>query len=216
VRPKPRAAVHSVIPIKDNIPVDRFPFATVALIVANIVVFFTVGDTVPKAVTVGTVFGALFIQASVWQLIGNMWFLWLFGNNIEDSMGPLRFIAFYLVGGMLSSALAVAIDPGASAPILGAAGAVATVIGGYLILYPHARVLALVVIVFFFGVLEIPTAVMLGLWIAMQIGFAAAGWIGPGAVAYMAWIGGFAFGLLAIRLVATRQKPTPPTAAAYR
>jgi membrane associated rhomboid family serine protease len=205
-----------VIPIKDNIPVDRFPFATVALIVANIVVFFTVGDTVPKAVTVGTVFGALFIQASVWQLIGNMWFLWLFGNNIEDSMGPLRFIAFYLVGGMLSSALAVAIDPGASAPILGAAGAVATVIGGYLILYPHARVLALVVIVFFFGVLEIPTAVMLGLWIAMQIGFAAAGWIGPGAVAYMAWIGGFAFGLLAIRLVATRQKPTPPTAAAYR
>jgi membrane associated rhomboid family serine protease len=216
VRPKPRAAVHSVIPIKDNIPVDRFPFATVALIVANIVVFFTVGDTVPKAVTVGTVFGALFIQASVWQLIGNMWFLWLFGNNIEDSMGPLRFIAFYLVGGMLSSALAVAIDPGASAPILGAAGAVATVIGGYLILYPHARVLALVVIVFFFGVLEIPTAVMLGLWVAMQIGFAAAGWIGPGAVAYMAWIGGFAFGLLAIRLVATRQKPTPPTAAAYR
>lgn len=216
MRPKPRAAVHSVIPIKDNIPVDRFPFATVALIVANIVVFFTVGDTVPKAVTVGTVFGALFIQASVWQLIGNMWFLWLFGNNIEDSMGPLRFIAFYLVGGMLSSALAVAIDPGASAPILGAAGAVATVIGGYLILYPHARVLALVVIVFFFGVLEIPTAVMLGLWIAMQIGFAAAGWIGPGAVAYMAWIGGFAFGLLAIRLVATRQKPTPPTAAAYR
>lgn len=205
-----------MIPIKDNIPVDRFPFATVALIVANIVVFFALGDAVPKAVTIGTVFGSLFIQTSIWQLIGNMWFLWLFGNNIEDSMGPVRFIAFYLVGGMLSSALAVAIDPGANAPILGAAGGVATVIGGYLILYPHARVLALVVIVFFFGVLEIPTAVMLGLWVAMQIGFAAAGWIGPGAVAYVAWIGGFAFGLLAIKLVATRQKPTPPTAAAYR
>ena len=205
-----------MIPIKDNMPVDRFPFATVGLIVANIVVYIVAGPATPHAVTVGTVFSSMFIHASIIQLIGNVWFLWLFGNNIEDSMGPLRFLAFYVAGGLVAFGVVLAIRPGLAAPTVGAAGAVATVLGGYVLLYPRARVLALVVVLFFFGVLEIPTRVRLGVWVGMQVAFAAAGWIGGGAVAYLSYVGGFAFGLLTIRMLATRRKPIPPTAAAYR
>lgn len=205
-----------MIPVKDNIPLDRFPIATVALILANIVVFVVAGGSGPHGVTVGTVFGSLFVHSSVVQLIGNVWFLWLFGTNVEDSMGPVRFLGFYLAGGLVALGVVLAIDPSASEPTVGAAGAVAAVIGGYVLLYPQARMLALVVIIFFFGVFEIPTLVMLAAWIVMQAGFAAAGLIGDGAFAYLSYIGGFAFGLAVIRLVATRRKPMPPTAAAYR
>jgi membrane associated rhomboid family serine protease len=205
-----------VIPVKDNIPVDRFPVATVGLIVANIVVYIVAGHTPPRGVTVGSVFGSIFVHSSLVQLIGNVWFLWLFGTNVEDSMGPVRFVGFYVAGGLIALGVVLAVDPGASTPTVGAAGAVAAVLGGYMLLYPRARVLALVVIIFFFGVLEIPALVMLVAWIAMQAAFAAAGLIGDGGFAYVSYIGGFMFGLAAIRLLATRRKPTPPTAAAYR
>jgi membrane associated rhomboid family serine protease len=205
-----------VIPVKDNIPLDRFPFATVGLILANIVVYVVAGDVAPHTVTVGTVFSSMFVHSSIVQLIGNVWFLWLFGTNVEDSMGPVRFLGFYMAGGLAAVGVVLAVDPGASTPTVGAAGAVAAVIGGYLLLYPRARVLALVAIIFFFGVFEIPTLVLLGAWIVMQAAFAAAGLIGDGAVAYASYLGGLAFGLAAIRLLATRRKPTPPTAAAYR
>jgi membrane associated rhomboid family serine protease len=205
-----------VIPVKDNIPVDRFPFATVGLIVANVVVYIVAGHASPRGVTVGSVFGSIFVHSSLVQLIGNVWFLWLFGTNVEDSMGPVRFVGFYVAGGVIALGVVLAVDPGASSPTVGAAGAVAAVLGGYMLLYPRARVLALVVIIFFFGVLEIPALVMLVAWIAMQAAFASAGLIGDGGFAYVSYIGGFMFGLAAIRLLATRRKPTPPTAAAYR
>ncbi len=205
-----------MIPVKDNIPLDRFPAATITLIVANIVVYIVAGDSVARTLTVGTVFASMFVHASVVQLIGNVWFLWLFGTNVEDSMGPIRFLGFYIAGGLVALGMVLAIDPGASTPTVGAAGAVAAVLGGYLLLYRHARVLALVVIIFFFGVMEIPTLVMFGAWVVMQAAFAAAGLIGDGGFAYVSYVGGFLFGLAAIRLLATRRKPTPPTAAAYR
>jgi membrane associated rhomboid family serine protease len=205
-----------VIPVKDNIPVDRVPFATVGLIVANVVVYIVAGHASPRGVTVGSVFGSIFVHSSLVQLIGNVWFLWLFGTNVEDSMGPVRFVGFYVAGGVIALGVVLAVDPGASSPTVGAAGAVAAVLGGYMLLYPRARVLALVVIIFFFGVLEIPALVMLVAWIAMQAAFASAGLIGDGGFAYVSYIGGFMFGLAAIRLLATRRKPTPPTAAAYR
>jgi membrane associated rhomboid family serine protease len=116
-------------------------------------------------------------------------------------------------------ALQVAVAPNSLAPTLGAAGAIAAVLGGYIVLYPRARVLALVLIIFFFGVIELPTWVMLAIWFALQAAFAAAGLTSlgnAGGVAYLAHVGGFVFGLLTIRLVATRRKATPPTAAAYR
>src|ERR1700761_3624960 len=197
-----------VIPVKDNIPLDRFPVATVALIVANIVVYIAAGDQAAHTLTVGTVFSSMFVHSSVVQLIGNIWFLWLFGTTLEDSMGPIRFLGFYVAAGLVALGVVLAIDPGATSPTVGAAGAVAAVLAGYLLLYRRARVLALVIIVFFFGVMEIPTLVMVGAWVAMQAAFAAAGLIGDGGFAYLSYIGGFLFGLAVIRLLVTRPKPT--------
>jgi membrane associated rhomboid family serine protease len=228
-----------VIPIKDNIPTDRFPLVTLALIVANLVVYVLAcahggslisgpdahelarwGAT-PHALTggrrSGTVFSSMFVQASIVALFGNLLFLWLFGGNVEDAMGPLPFLAYYFMGGVLALALQVAVSPESTTPIVGAAGATAALLGGYLVLYPRARVLTLVLIPFFFTVIEVPVMVMLAVWIAVQAAFAAAGLIAPGtSAAYLNYLGGLAFGALAVRLLATRRKPTPPTAAAYR
>ena len=205
-----------MFPAKDNIPVDRPPVVTVALIVANVVVFLVVGTAHPGSVTLGTTFGSMFRQTSVLQLLGNMWFLWLFGSTIEDAMGPVRYLAFYVAGGLVALGLTAAFDPDLAAPPAGAAGAVAAVLGGYLVLYPRARIIALSLIPFFSGVAEIPVPVLAVLWVAMQCAFAAAGFIGGGGVAYVSWIGGLAFGAAVARPLATRRKPTPPTAAAFR
>jgi len=166
-----------------------------------------------------TVLTSMFMHASILHLAGNMVFLWIFGNNIEDSMGPFRFLGFYLLGGIAALGLQVAINPDSVAPTVGASGAIAAVLGGYIVLYPRARVLTLVLIIFFFGVIELPALAVLGAWFILQAVFGAAGLTDPtnaGGVAYFAHIGGFIFGVLTIRLVATRRKRTPPTAAAYR
>jgi membrane associated rhomboid family serine protease len=251
-----------MIPLKDNIPTDRFPIVTVALILANVVVYLLsirhggslisgpdsqevvkygatpyalthsgvrCGLVSPTQLACGhgvsglpawqTVFTAMFMHASILHIAGNMLFLWIFGNNVEDSMGPIRFLIFYLLGGVAALALQVAVGPNTAAPTLGASGAIAAVLGGYIVLYPRARVLSLVFIIFFFGVFELPALVMLGLWFAQQAVFGAAGLTSPtnaGGVAYFAHVGGFVFGLLTIRLVATRRKPTPPSRSAYK
>jgi membrane associated rhomboid family serine protease len=231
-----------VIPIKDNIPTDRFPVVTVALIVLNVIVyllairhggsFFSGPDTheilkygaIPRALTHGavhirTVFSAMFIHASLLHLAGNMLFLWLFGNNTEDSMGRVRYLLFYLVGGVAALALQVAVAPNSTAPIVGASGAIAAVLGGYIRLFPRARVLTFVVMIFFFTVIELPALVMLGLWVAMQTAFNAfelttptgGGGIGP----YLACLGGFVFGYAAIGLLAANRKDVPPRLPVY-
>jgi membrane associated rhomboid family serine protease len=253
-----------VIPIKDNIPTDRFPFVTVTLILLNVVAYILAirhggslisgPDThevvkygaIPYAIThpsvhcgfvqtlaggeIGctrhagiihglpwweTVFTAMFMHASILHIGGNMLFLWIFGNNVEDSMGHVKYLVFYLLGGIAAIALQVAVGPNSLAPTLGASGAIAAVLGGYIVLFPKARVLSLVIIIFFFTVVELPAWVMLGVWFAEQAIFAATGLTNPtgssGGVAYFAHVGGFAFGLLAIRLLATKRKPTPPT-----
>ena len=233
-----------MIPIKDNIPTDRFPLVTFCLILANVLVYvlavahggslFSGPDahelvkygvspyqlTHPTGRTWGTVFTAMFLQASILHLAGNMLFLWIFGNNVEDSTGRLRFLAFYLLGGLVALALQVAVEPNSLAPTVGAEGAIAAVLGGYILMYPHARVLTLVLIILVFTVIEIPAMVMIGVWFVLQAVFAIAGLTDPtgggGAVAYFTSVGGFLFGLLAIRAVATRRKAVPPTAAAYR
>jgi membrane associated rhomboid family serine protease len=232
-----------LIPIKDNIPTDRFPLVTCALILANVVVYVLAcahggslisGPDAHELATYGaspeqllhahghtwtTVFSSMFMHASILHIAGNMLFLWIFGNNVEDSMGPVRFLAFYILGGVAALALQTAISPHSTAATVGASGAIAAVLGGYITLYPRARVLTLVLIVFFFTVIELPALVMLGLWFAEQAVFAATGLTDPsatGGVAYFAHVGGFAFGLAAIRALAIRHKPTPPTAAAYR
>src|SRR5450755_4983284 len=147
-----------------------------------------------------TVFTSMFLQASIIQLAGNMLFLWIFGNTIEDSMGRLRFLVFYLLGGIVALALQVAAQPNSIAPTVGAAGAIAAVIGGYTLLYHRARVLALVFIIMFFTVIELSIALMLGLWFGMQALFAATGLTNPTAsgawIAFSAGVGAFALGAL--------------------
>jgi membrane associated rhomboid family serine protease len=166
-----------------------------------------------------TVFTSMFMHGSILHIGGNMLFLWIFGNNVEDSMGPIKFIAFYLLGGIAALALQTAIDPNSTAPTIGASGAIAAVLGGYIVLYPRARVLTFVFIILFVTVIELPAIVMLGIWFAEQAVFGAANLTNPtgggGGVAYFAHVGGFVFGLAAIRLLATKRKPTPPRFPVY-
>ena len=267
-----------MFPIKDNIPTDRFPFVTAALIVANFVVYLLAirhggslisgPDTqevlkygaIPYALThpgvhcaevarqtatgaqpLGvvcntrlldvngiaaanplpawqTVFTAMFMHASILHIGGNMLFLWIFGNNVEDALGPVKFLAFYIVGGIAALALQVAINPHSTVPTIGASGAIAAVLGGYIVLYPRARVLTLVIIILFFTVIELPAWVLLGAWFALQAVFGSTGLTSPtsgGGVAYFAHVGGFVFGLLVIRLLATKRKPVPPPRPIY-
>ncbi len=147
------------------------------------------------------------------HLGGNMLFLWIFGNNVEDRMGRVRFIVFYLLGGLAALGAQILIDPDSTVPTIGASGAVAGVLGGYLLLFPRARVLTVFFLVVVFFLREIPALVVLGLWFLQQVVFGyfdlaqpTAG--GGGGVAYFAHIGGFVFGLVAVRLFAAGRRRT--------
>jgi membrane associated rhomboid family serine protease len=159
--------------------------------------------------TLLTIFTSMFSHAGLLHLGGNMLFLWIFGNNVEDSMGPVRFLIFYLLGGIAALALQTAIDPSSTTPTLGASGAIAGVLGGYILIYPRARVLTLIFLIIFFTFIEIPAYFFLFIWFAQQAVFGAIDLTNPngggGGVAYFAHVGGFAFGLLAIKLFATRR-----------
>jgi membrane associated rhomboid family serine protease len=164
------------------------------------------GDLAPTWLTLLT---SMFMHGGLLHIAFNMLFLWIFGNNIEDSMGRGRFVAFYLLGGLAAIGLQTLVEPDAAVPTIGASGAVAAVLGGYALLYPRARIVTLVIIVFFFTVIQLPALVVLGAWILLQLaagaselGSPVAG--GEGGVAYFAHIGGFVFGLLAIRLFANQ------------
>ncbi len=253
-----------MFPLKDNIPTERFPIVTVALIIANVVVYLLairhggslfggpadttsvrygaipyelthsgkhcgiaetgrlacegqpgVEDGAPsQAATWLTLLTSMFMHGGLLHLGGNMLFLWIFGNNVEDAMGHVKFVLFYLLGGVAAMGLQVAIDPDAAVPTIGASGAVAAVLGGYILLYPRARVVTVIFIVFFFTILELPAMLILGFWFLQQIAFGALDLADPtsggGGVAYFAHIGGFAFGLLAIKLFAKRHKDYSP------
>jgi membrane associated rhomboid family serine protease len=161
-----------------------------------------------------TAFSSMFMHGGILHLGGNMLFLWIFGNNVEDSMGHVKFIAFYLLGGLAALAAQILVEPSAAVPTIGASGAVAAVLGGYILLYPRARVVTLIFIIFFFTIVELPALLILGFWFLQQVLFGAYGLANPtgggGGVAYFAHIGGFAFGLLAIKLFASRTKDYSP------
>jgi membrane associated rhomboid family serine protease len=156
-----------------------------------------------------TVLTSMFMHGGLLHILGNMLFLWIFGNNVEDSMGRGKFIAFYLLGGLAATAAQVGFSPNEAVPTLGASGAVAAVLGAYALLYPRARVVTLVFIVIFITVIELPAWLVLFGWAVLQVlsasSEAAVGGEGGG-VAYWAHIGGFVFGLALIKLFATRQR----------
>jgi membrane associated rhomboid family serine protease len=159
-----------------------------------------------------TIFTSMFMHGGILHLAFNMLFLWIFGNNVEDSMGRGRFALFYLLAGIAAAYAQALLDTSATVPAIGASGAVAGVLGGYLLLYPHARVLTLVFIIFFVTLIEIPAIVMLGIWFVLQflpaIGQLATPDVSAtgGGVAYFAHVGGFVFGLAAIKLFANRYR----------
>ena len=151
-----------------------------------------------------TILFAMFMHGGLLHLGGNMLFLWIFGNNIEDSMNRAAFVGFYLLGGVVAMLAQTALDPESTVPTLGASGAIAAVLGGYALLYPRARVLTLVIIIFFVTILRLPALLVLGAWFLFQLlDFSTVADTGGGGVAYLAHIGGFLFGLAAIKLFAT-------------
>jgi len=155
-----------------------------------------------------TILTSMFMHGGFLHIIGNMLFLWVFGNNVEDSMGRIKFIVFYLLAGLVAVYAQSALDTTSTTPTIGASGAVAGVLGGYILLHPKARVVTLVFIVFFVTLIEIPAMILLGIWAALQfvpaLGQLGAADVSEGGVAYLAHVGGFAFGLVMIKLFARR------------
>jgi membrane associated rhomboid family serine protease len=153
-----------------------------------------------------TVFTSMFMHGSLLHLGGNMLFLWIFGNNIEDSMSRWRFVAFYLLGGLAALALQIVTDPDSTVPTVGASGAIAAVLGAYALLYPRARVITLIIIIIFVTIVQLPALLVLGFWFLLQLLPAFSEPVGEagGGIAYFAHIGGFVFGLLVIKLFADR------------
>jgi membrane associated rhomboid family serine protease len=159
-----------------------------------------IGESLPP--TILTMLTAMFMHGGLLHLGGNMLFLWIFGNNIEDSMNRGLFVVFYLLGGVAAMLAQTAFDTTSTVPTLGASGAIAAVLGGYALLYPRARVLTLVIIIFFVTILRLPALLVLGVWFLLQFVDLGASQ-GEGGVAYLAHIGGFVFGLIAVKLFAT-------------
>ena len=293
-----------MIPLKDNIPTDRFPVITVAFIVINVLFFvwqitfptdkelsdpplsfssidqssleygaipyrithpdqpddcalgavgtansqnqFEAGVVCPgtkeydEAIAVAadnpgsdlepipidqapwyvTIFTSMFMHGGLLHIAFNMLFLWVFGNNIEDSMGRVKFVFFYLAAGLVALYSQAAIDVTSTVPTIGASGAVAGVLGAYALLHPSARVLTLIILIFFVTLVEIPALIMLGIWFVLQFIPAVADATSVGAgqeggVAYLAHVGGFLFGLATIKLLANKRRDPEPRLPAY-
>jgi membrane associated rhomboid family serine protease len=221
-----------MIPLRDDNPAQRVPVITRLLIVLNVLVFMVelsagdgraemlrtwgvvpgrlfaafTGDT-SLPVELLTVVTSMFLHGGWLHLIGNMWFLWIFGDNIEDVMGSPGFLAFYLAAGAIAAGFHSALMPGSPIPTVGASGAIAGVLGAYAQAFPRARVLTLIPIFFFFQVVAIPALVLLGLWFLMQF-IAGTLSIGgaSGGVAWWAHIAGFVFGFVAMAMLTRRQR----------
>ena len=177
------------------------------------------GCPAPEAPTWLTVVTSMFMHGGLLHLAGNLLFLWVFGNNVEDSMGHARFAVFYVLAGIAATALQTLMGPDAAVPNVGASGAIAGVLGGYILLFTRARVLTLILLVFIPIFLRLPAVLVLGLWFVEQLLFGYydvnSGGEGGG-VAYFAHIGGFVFGLVAIRAFASRRPPPAPRRPAYQ
>jgi membrane associated rhomboid family serine protease len=208
--------VAALIPLSD---VSRrpttFPAVTLGLIVVNVIVFLfelAFGDSfvlrwsmVPAQITAGhhveTIFTAMFMHASWGHIIGNMVFLWAFGPEMEDKMGPWRYLVFYVLGGVAAAAMQIGFDPHSTVPNLGASGAIAAVMGAFLVTFPSDEIRSILAIFIFIRITYIPAVLLIGVWFLLQLWNA--GQIAPQAssgVAYLAHVGGFLFGAVFARL----------------
>jgi membrane associated rhomboid family serine protease len=224
-----------VLPLRDNVPTRSFPIVTAALIVANVLVWvlyqlpdlqgsvtelaYQPCEVVNTCPTVGqdwevTSITSMFMHGSWAHLLGNMLFLWIFGNNVEDALGHFRYLVFYFAGGFAATALQTVVTIQAGTPLegtipnVGASGAVSAILGAYLVLLPRARVLTLI----FFVLREIPAIAFLGLWFVFQLYSGGASLASPqegGGVAFFAHVGGFVFGAALVKLVAVHRPLQP-------
>ena len=209
-----------MIPLSDESrrPVD-FPVLTAAIIAINAAVFIAElmgGDpfvnrwsVIPADLVAGkhleTILTAMFMHGGWMHIIGNMVFLWAFGPEMEDVMGPLRYAVFYLVGGIVSMSAQVVADPAATVPCLGASGAIAAVMGAFVVTYPRDRIRVLLLLGFFYRITLMPAALLIGIWFVIQLfSVGAIADVHSGGVAYMAHIGGIVFGAITGRLFTDR------------
>jgi membrane associated rhomboid family serine protease len=214
-----------MIPLRDVIPSQTTPYITVTIILLNaaawvfelslpsdlLPVFLQVYGVVPARLHALTLVTAMFLHGSWMHVIGNMWYLWIFGDNVEDRVGHGRFIFFYLLCGIAASLGQILIAPDSMLPTIGASGAIAGVMGAYFVLYPRSRVLTLIPLVIFWEVIEVPAIMLLGFWFLMQLfsagAIAVTASTGGGGVAFMAHVAGFLCGVGGIFLFRQRQRP---------
>jgi membrane associated rhomboid family serine protease len=213
-----------VIPLRDVIPSRTTPYVTVSIILLNALAwmyelslpehvltrFLYVYGVVPANFRPPTLLTSMFLHGSWMHVIGNMWYLWIFGDNVEDRVGHGRFIVFYLLCGFAAAAGQIAIEPDSMLPTIGASGAIAGMMGAYFVLYPHSRVLTLIPWIFI-QVVELPAVVLLGFWFLMQL--VSAGAIaatasthGSGGVAFAAHVVGFLVGMVGVFVFRKRDR----------
>jgi membrane associated rhomboid family serine protease len=157
-----------------------------------------------------TLFTSMFLHGGWLHFLSNMWTLFIFGDNVEDRMGPFGFLLFYLLGGLAASALEIAVGVNSTLPVIGASGAIAGILGAYIVLYPRSRVVTLIFVFFFITTVRIPAMFYLGFWFLSQVYSGLTSLVGvSGGVAWWAHIGGFVFGLLMVRRFLFRPRPLP-------
>ncbi len=218
-----------MIPISDQNPTRHTPIVNYLLIAANVLVFlfFLTSGTnqealvyefalIPASFTtsidlgdIRDIFTSMFMHGGWAHLLGNMLYLWIFGDNVEDRMGSFNYLLFYLAGGVAASLAHIVTNPGSQIPTVGASGAIGAVLGAYLVLFPQSRVLTFIPIGFFMRLTLVPASILLGLWFILQLfsGVLSLGGPDVGGVAFWAHIGGFAFGAVIAFLFARGHKP---------
>ena len=213
-----------MIPLRDIIPSRTTPFVTLCLIAVNaaawvyeltlpervLVEIIETYGVVPRALAPSTLVTSMFLHGSWLHVIGNMWYLWIFGDNVEDRMGHARFLAFYFVCGIGASAAHVYVDSLSVVPTIGASGAIAGVMGAYFVLYPRSRVLTLVPIIFYYEIVELPAVLLLGVWFLLQLLSVGANAAVPSegaGIAFVAHAAGFVLGALGVLVLRKERKP---------
>lgn len=209
-----------MIPFKDDNPTRTVPFVTVALIVLNCMVYifgllnpsaqrdvlYSYGAIPAEMLSFSpghfpNIVTSMFLHGGFFHVAGNMLYLWIFGNNIEDRLGHSRYLLFYLLCGVIAAYSHAVTEPSSVIPMIGASGAVSGILGAYLLLYPHAKVHTIIFFGFFIDVVMFPAVIVIGLWALLQIvnGIISKGLAGQAGVAWFAHIGGFLFGILTVR-----------------
>ena len=216
-----------MIPLRDSNPSRTFPVVTILLIVMNSAAFlyelslgrnitalinhfgFVPAGNIIAVHSILTIFTSMFLHGGWMHIIGNMWFLWIFGDNVEDFLGHLNYFMFYVFGGVVASITHFFLNPGSTVPTIGASGAIAAVMGAYFILYPRAKVLTLIPIFIIFEFVELPAFIFLGIWFLFQFFLGSlekAANNAAGGVAWWAHFGGFVYGAVLLFFLKIRKK----------